>query len=1110
MDGAASTPALGEQLPSGCALDLEPRRTAAAVTTTMEDEDEKGRGYVDWLLGVSLHLLRDGLAPEIRRHGFNLMLHLWRCRCDDLCIDEWGDSDLMLYNTTSILPSKSTIAALMAESVIIGIASWNDLAPSAAFLSKRGSTEAQLVCSIWKRILDSRIACTIGREGGQFEATLDGQDEVPPDVMPKLSSGIVTGDFEGSLEYTDDRNLGIVEMVSCHHQCKGQLLLVEHIMLSKAFITVASSPRAQNTDSLLIDLLKNLNKIWTQPDWEDKYTRYKYCLTDLLANNEFTSSFHLLVKSFEELISKNFIVSQGECSSTSAPCFYSLTLAKLMLHLILRVLNCIQICWEEPLTYDLSGVRAENMLSDTYEVNLLKNAKTWLHGIQVTGYRVIGLCASLDGAFYGLLDHSFVINVLMKNLESMEFNHLGKLIQFVLVPLVKYCPRECWDQWMLKLLKPVFGYCKDIFYHGWFTFLHEGRPKVPPYFGILRGPEEIVIEFEKEILLKFTRSVSDLLWAIASKSLSSELSLLPLRLKKCLKNDSRELKTMSLTGYLLHYNCFGKLSMYLFGCLADYQAARKALPFCYALIDVAVTADLEWLRLFLVNEMLPTIILLLDDFPCAISKLSSSQNPKAKEDARNDITHLCQQIYELFVDKQVLVDEGEITDTLPACFKDWLAKELTGLHTRASCGMPEKFPKNFEWKWEFNEEFERYLPTYMNMLIEVEAMDDCLKDNYLIHEILLKKLKPEFKSRYAINSDVHPYLQTMSHMLQRKMPATYYKRRTEWFTQLLTQLIRLKPYIKLTDCSLTILERLEENCEPHFDLLLCNPAWAVDIFLDSILFFWEPQFHPLIREGHTELLKTIAEQLAFAEGCSRIEPLEPHPDDFVDHLWPYAYSYIKRKKEESGYFMAEKQVHLHKEFDEHLASGTLDHRMTEFDISKDDFVHKIVADLKNNSFETLDPDLIRMSFERRAKIVEWECEMSYYIECLTCLQNNEKVKKELESLISLLDAEGFFKVDDDSTDWNNKLFSDSLEKFNKVVFSGKFTDKCLVIRGIMDYKRVLQLGALDWPDAVRAVVRYNMWKEHLQQFWVETRHYEHKYYNILAQPLQKVFSLGGA
>lgn len=101
---------------------------------------------------------------------------------------------------------------------------------------------------------------------------------------------------------------------------------------------------------------------------------------------------------------------------------------------------------------------------------------------------------------------------------------------------------------MLKLLKPVFEYCEDIFYCVWFTFLHEGRPHLPSYFGILRGPDETVIQFEKEILFIFIRAVSDLLWAIASES-CSELSLSPLQLKDCLKNDSQELKIKSLTGY---------------------------------------------------------------------------------------------------------------------------------------------------------------------------------------------------------------------------------------------------------------------------------------------------------------------------------------------------------------------------------------------------------------------------------------------------------------------------------------------------------------------------------------------------------------------------------
>jgi exportin-5 len=119
-------------------------------------------------------------------------------------------------------------------------------------------------------------------------------------------------------------------------------------------------------------------------------------------------------------------------------------------------------------------------------------------------YNVVGLCTSLDGAFYGLLDRPFITSVLTKKLRTMEFIHLGKLIQIVFVPLVRYCPQECWDEWMLELLEPVFGYCEDIFYHAWFTFLHEVRAQAPSYFGILRGQDEIVILFEKEKLLKFT------------------------------------------------------------------------------------------------------------------------------------------------------------------------------------------------------------------------------------------------------------------------------------------------------------------------------------------------------------------------------------------------------------------------------------------------------------------------------------------------------------------------------------------------------------------------------------------------------------------------------
>jgi len=41
-----------------------------------------------------------------------------------------------------------------------------------------------------------------------------------------------------------------------------------------------------------------------------------------------------------------------------------------------------------------------------------------------------------------------------------------------------------------------------------------------------------------------------------------------------------------------------------------------------------------------------------------------------------------------------------------------------------------------------------------------------LQDNYLDDEILFEKLRPEFKSMYGIDSYLHPYLNTMTCMLQ--------------------------------------------------------------------------------------------------------------------------------------------------------------------------------------------------------------------------------------------------------------------------------------------------------------------------------------------------------
>ncbi|KAK3120438.1 hypothetical protein QOZ80_9AG0687640 [Eleusine coracana subsp. coracana] len=926
-------------------MDPLPPAIAAGMIMPEEDNDEKGRGYVDSLLGISLQLLRHGLVPEVRRQGLNLMLHLLRFRWDGRHIEEWrssfsGDAGLIagLYDTTDILPSKSDVESLMTESPRINI----------------------------------------------FQGCGPGND-----LEQNIIHGIADIDFEGFTKSVDEKMLDVSRTMSCHPE-KNQLLLMEHNILSETFVTVASFPRIQDSNCLLTDLLHSLNTIWTQPDWKKTYVCYTYRLSGLFADYQFTMIVHSLVKSFETVLTSNRVVeSTGVEGHSSAS---SCTLSKLILTLVLKVLGCIQTLWNGPIAYNLSGVVDEDirlllengnqpMIAET---KLQKTAGTWLKDIRDTGYKII-----------------------------------------------------------------------------------------------------------------------------ASERLNSGLSLLPSQPKDSKKADFHNLKA-TLIGFLLHHNCFGRLSMHLFGCLVDHQAAKKALPFCYTLIRLAISSDLVWLNQFILNEMLPTVILLLSGVQCSLSELFSSLNSATKEDAKNDIEGLCHHIYEIYIDNQV-VGESTEKQNISCSFKGWLANEVSDLCKRASCSVPEHFPKSTIWKWEFNEEFERYLPAYMSMLVEVDAINDCLKNNYLGCDNLFERLEPEFKLKYGINDSAHPYLWTMSRMLERKRPAVYFQNRTIWLSELLSRLITLKPYIKFTDSWESVMGRLQENCKTPFDPLQCDPARAVNIFLDSILFSWEPQFHPLIRESHKDILKTMACELVSAEEFLELEPLEPDSNDFIEHLQPYAQMYIKRKKEESGYFRFEEQICLHKEFDDHLALGSLDNHMNDFSRSKNEFVHEVVNDSKYSRFAKLDHDLIKMSFERRAKIVEWEHQISLYSRCLTLLLESDEMKNELKDLMNILNAKGFFRVDDDSIDWDQKLFSDLVEQFGKVVFSGQRIHQSLVIRGIMDYQNILKMKDVGPQAAYRMVVSNTIysWKENLQEFWMATRHYKHEYYEILSQPLQKVFLLDG-
>ncbi|KAM3334936.1 hypothetical protein ACQJBY_029383 [Aegilops geniculata] len=451
---------------------------------------------------------------------------------------------------------------------------------------------------------------------------------------------------------------------------EAELLCWEHNLLSEAFVSVTTCPGIECKEELLVSLLKPLNKIWTQPEWNEEYMHYTYRLTGLLCNDQFMEIICMLVKSFEEEIKGSKIEhstgTQEKCRPTSTTNYpYSSTFPQLMLALLLRILHFIHMAWmDRSECYDLPEIiwrarlistneistflKENNTLPDGVDVRRMNAIGTWLREIRETGYNIIGLCASVERSIFGL-DCSLFINTLAMDIRSMEFDHVGKLIQLSFIPLVRCCPRGCWDKWVVLLLESLFFYCKDIFGYAWLSLIHEGRAEVPAYFGNLYGPEEKVKKLEVELLLKFTRSVSYLLGVLASEEFNSGLPQL-----NCPKSDLKSISSSSLMGYLLLHNCFGRFSMYsLFGSLVDYQAAKEALPFCHALIRLAVATDDERLKQFILNEMLPTLVRFDDRSPpSGISWLRSELSSSIKVSSMKDVVGLCREIYDVYLHNQ--------------------------------------------------------------------------------------------------------------------------------------------------------------------------------------------------------------------------------------------------------------------------------------------------------------------------------------------------------------------------------------------------------------------------------------------------------------------------
>ncbi|XP_015615467.1 uncharacterized protein [Oryza sativa Japonica Group] len=521
--------------------------------------------------------------------------------------------------------------------------------------------------------------------------------------------------------------------------------------------------------------------------------------------------------------------------------------------------------------------------------------------------------------------------------------------------------------------------CKFVLNFAWFNHLYKGKAEVP--FLSEFGETE---KLQQKLLLDFTREVSEFLGVLA---VTEENYL----------QDPESMSSISLFRFILTGDCFDWLDMSLFGYFVDDEATSKAIPFLRSLIHLATTDDMS-LRLFIVDDLLPSIVRRLDNqLTCAIQCQRHKLNPGAADSAGKDLVVLCQQLYNYF-QIQEFSREGKDNCSAECSFSVWIEKLKKDLELKASSASKE-LPEGCEWNWEFEEEFQRYLHVYMDILQEVNAMDDCMERDYLDKETLFQKLKFEFRYKHAINSYQHPYMVTISSLRQRQFYTRTCFRCNMQICKFLSELVKLKPYIKVSDCSYDVIENLKQNHEILTEISDCEVVPSVD------------------------------------------------------------------------YYTAVEQIRLHKEFDNYLSSGELDHSMDEFISSKDEFVEDLIRDESTMAqFSDLNHALLKLSLERRADVLENQQQICIYSECLRHLLEDESLKDYIKRLMNDHKTEGFFDTNDDSINWDKKCFSDLVDEFNERVFSGHSLPKHYMIRGIIDCWLIFTRKGNSWQDTFEEVV----------------------------------------
>ncbi|KAF2950142.1 protein HASTY 1 isoform X2 [Oryza sativa Japonica Group] len=456
-------------------------------------------------------------------------------------------------------------------------------------------------------------------------------------------------------------------------QGEGRLLRAEHNHLCEAFLVMASSAGIQQQQEVLAWLLEPINKMWTQVEWQNAYLSDPSGLTHMFADSQFMWSIYHNITLFEKALKRG-----GSKKSASAPQALATTVVTANLHPmcshlpwilppLLRLLRCIHMLWAEPFSQSLAGeVKAAKSMTVAEQTSLLgetnkltkgqvasadglldvqregeskeNTIRNWLRGIRDSGYNVIGLSASLGDPFFRCIEGSSITAALMENVQAMEFRHLRQLIHLVIIPLVKYCPPELWRMWISNLLQPLFVHCQQALDFSWSSLLREGRAKVPDNFGNLSGSDLKVEVMEEKLLRDLTREVCSVLWVLASPGLNSGLPSLEQlgpanRINSSLK-DLELFVSSSITGFLMLNVSTAvpalRITVEVFS-WTDSEAVTKIIPFCGALIHLAVATNRAELSQFVAKDLFSSI---LHGLSVELNSITSSE-----------LVGLCREIY---------------------------------------------------------------------------------------------------------------------------------------------------------------------------------------------------------------------------------------------------------------------------------------------------------------------------------------------------------------------------------------------------------------------------------------------------------------------------------